>query len=152
MEAVNHNSRKFLFWQKWLYYTSLLFALFGLVLAFFGNNAIFRPYHRMLAQLFYNQNMFPDSTQTFYTFILGPMGATIFVCYFLLACIAQYPFRKKERWARNAIVAGFGIWYFTDALVSIYYGAYFHTFVIHLLVSVPQKALPIIFTWNEFKK
>lgn len=152
MVIRNQENRRFLFWQKWLYYTSLIFALFGLVLALYGNNVLFSPYHKMLAQIFYNSELFPDITHTFYTFILGPIGATIFVCYFLLACIARYPFRRKERWARDAIVVGFSIWYITDALVSIYYGVYFHTFVIHLLVSVPQKALPIIFTWNEFKK
>lgn len=152
MGQAVENSRRFLFWQRWLYYSSLLFALFGLVLAFYGTNPLFQPYQRMLAHVFYNQSQFPDASHTFYQFVLGPLGATIFVCYFLLACIAKYPFRNKERWARNAIVIGFSIWYITDALVAVYYGVYIHTFVIHLLISVPQKALPVIFTWKAFNR
>lgn len=142
----------FQFWWQWLYYSSLLFAVSGLILALYGNNPLFAPYHRMLASIFFNQDTFPEGTQALYVFILGPMGATIAGIYLLLAYIARYPFRRKEKWARNAIVVSFSIWFITDAIVAITYGVLIHSLVIHLLVSVPQKALPLIFTWKEFEE
>jgi hypothetical protein len=152
MKGQAKGEKRFLFWQKWLFYTSLLFALFGLVLAFFGNNPLFEPYHSMLASIFFQQESLPENTRLLYTFVMGPMGATIAVTYILLAYIAQYPFRRREKWARNAIIVGFSVWFITDAIVSIYYGVYFQVLVLHLLISLPQKALPLVFTWKEFEK
>jgi hypothetical protein len=151
MKGKEKGEKRFLFWQKWLFYSSLLFALFGLVLAFYGNNPLFEPYHRMLASIFFQQESLPANTRLLYTFVMGPMGATIAVTYILLAYIALYPFRRREKWARNAIVVGFSVWFITDAVVSIYYGVYFQALVLHLLISVPQKALPLIFTWKAFE-
>jgi len=152
MKSRRLNNKKFKFWQQWLFYSSLLFALFGLTLAFFGDNPVYDPYHKMLAQIFFSQSFFPANTQVLYSFILGPMGATITGSYLLLTYIAYFPFRRKEKWARNAIIVAFGIWFITDAIVGLYYGVYFQVLVLHLLVSVPQKALPLIFTWNDFNR
>lgn len=151
-EFRNRREKRFHFWWQWLYYSSLLFALTGLILALYGNNPLFAPYHTMLANIFFHQDGFPEGTQALYGFILGPMGATIAGIYLLLAFIARYPFRRKEKWARNAIIVSFSIWFVTDAVVAIFYGVLIHSLVIHLLVSVPQKALPIIFTWKEFEE
>ena len=149
-KSNNRGDKRFHFWQQWLYYSSLVFATAGLVLAFYGNNLLFRPYHRMLAKQFFNQDTFPEATQELYTFVMGPMGATMAGIYLLLALIARYPFRRKERWSRNAIAIAFGVWFLADAVVSLYYGVLFQVLLLHLLVSVPQKALPLIFTWNAF--
>lgn len=151
MELRQTPERRFLFWQQWLFFSSLLFALFGIVLAFFGNNPLFEPYHQMLAQIFFREDSIPPATRKLYTFIMGPMGATIASSYLLLAYIARYPFRRKEKWARNAIVVAFGVWFIADSAVAIFYGVYPHTLLLHLLISVPQKALPLVFTWKDFK-
>jgi hypothetical protein len=143
--------KRFHFWQQWLFYSSLLFSAFGLVLALYGNNPLFRPYHEMLFNIFLGQDSLPEDMLRLYTFALGPIGATIAGFYLLLAYVARYPFKQKELWARNAIVVAFGTWFISDAIVSFYNGVYFQILVLHLLVSVPQKALPLIFTWKEFK-
>ncbi len=151
MEHSARHEKGFHFWQQWLFYTSLVFALFGVVLALFGNNPVFRPYHRMLAMIFFDQEAIPESMHKLYTFVMGPMGANIAGFYLLLAYIARYPFKRKERWARSAIIVAFGTWFIIDAIVSFYYGVLFQVLVLHLLVSVPQKALPLIFTWKKFE-
>jgi hypothetical protein len=152
MEKKAKGEARFIFWQQWLFYSSLLFALFGVILAFFGNNPLFEHYHRMLASIFFHKESFPEDTRVLYTFIMGPMGATIAVTYLLLAYIARYPFRQKERWARNAIIVAFSVWFIIDTTVSLYYGVFFHTLLLHLLISVPQKAMPLIFTWKDFSR
>ena len=145
------NSGSFLFWQRWLFYTSLLFALFGIVFAVYGNNPLFLPYNRALAQIFWQSSEVPAEVAPFRAFIWAPLGGTIACCYLLLAYIARYPFRRKESWARNAVIVAFGTWIILDSVVSIYYGVYFQVYIINAF-SFLVKALPLIFTWKYFRK
>jgi len=142
--------KSFIFWQRWLFYSSLLFALFGIVFAVYGNNPFFMSYNKVLAHVFWLSNDIPIEAEPFKAFIWGPLGGTIACCYILLAFIAQFPFRRKELWARNAIMVAFGVWVMLDSAVCIYYGVYFQVFIINAF-SILIKALPIIFTWKEFK-
>lgn len=143
--------KSFIFWQRWLYYSSLLFALFGIVFAVYGNNPFFMPYNKALAHIFWMSDNIPVEIVPFKAFIWGPLGGTIACCYILLAFIAWFPFRRKERWARNAIIVAFGVWVVLDSAICLYYGVYFQIYIINAF-SILVKALPIIFTWREFKK
>jgi len=142
--------KRFIFWQRWLFYTSLLFALFGIVFAVYGNNPFFLPYNRALAHIFWGGQDIPRGVDKFRAFLWAPLGGTIACCYILVAFLAWYPFRKKEKWARNAIMVAFGTWILLDSGACIYYGAYFQVYLINAF-SFLQKALPIIFTWKDFK-
>ncbi len=141
--------RSFIFWQRWLFYSSLLFAVFGIAFAVYGSNPLFLPYNNALARVFCFGNSIPSSIEPFRAFIWGPLGATIACCYILLAFIVWYPFQLKERWARNAIMVAFGVWAALDSSVCIFYGVYFQIFLINGF-SILVKALPIIFTWKDF--
>ena len=148
--AINFRSDTFLFWQRWLFFTSILFALAGIVFAFFGNNILFQPYNKMLAQVFWHSSEFPPQADLFRAFIYAPLGGTIACCYILLAFIAQYPFKEKQPWARNAIITAFSFWVIIDSSLCIYYGVYPQIYLINAF-SIMVKALPIIFTWKSFE-
>jgi hypothetical protein len=139
----------FLFWQKWLFYTSLVFAIAGIAFALLGNNFLFQPYNTMLAKLFWHSSKFPSEADQFRRFIYAPLGGTIACCYILLAFIARYPFKNKECWARNAIIMGFSVWVLIDSSVCLYFGVYPQVYLINVF-SITIKALPIIFTWKHF--
>lgn len=141
----------FIFWQRWLFYTSLLFALFGIVFAIYGDNPLFAPYNHALASIFWHASDIPDEVKPFKAFIWGPLGGTIACCYILLAYITWYPFKRKETWARNAILVAFSTWIILDSTVCVYYGVYFQIYLINAF-SFLQKALPLIFTWKDFSK
>src|ERR1043166_2249167 len=117
--------RSFYFWQRWLFYSSILFALVGILFAVWGDGPIFKIYYKALAAIFWNRDSFPVETEPFRLFICGPVGATIACCYILLAYIAWFPFAKKEPWSRNAIIFGFGIWAIIDSGVCLYYDVCF---------------------------
>lgn len=140
----------FIFWQRWLFYSSLLFALFGITFAVYGNNSLFKPYNDALAHILLNQETLPAQVETFRAFIYAPLGGTIACCYILLAFIAKYPFKRKEKWARNAILVAFGTWIVLDSAACLYFGVYFQIYLINAF-SFLQKALPLIFTWKYFK-
>ncbi len=145
------NPNNFLFWQKWLFISSLIFAFAGIIFAFSGVNFLFLPYDEMLAKVFWDQTAFPIDVIPFRTFIYGPLGGTIACCYTLLAFIAYYPFKEKQIWARNAVVVAFSIWAIIDSAVCIQFGVYQQIYFINAF-SVAVKALPIIFTWKHFLK
>jgi hypothetical protein len=146
----NKRRLSFSFWQGWLFYSSILSALCGIFLAMDGNNPLFIHYNRALARLFWNSAEIPASVEPFRDFIWGPLGGTMACCYILLAYIARFPFGKKELWARNAIIAGFSAWVVLDSVLCLSYGVYFQVYIINAF-SVLVKALPLIFTWREFK-
>ena len=139
----------FLFWQRWLFCTSLLFACFGFVFAIYGNNLLFLPYNKLLSTVFWHRSEFPLEVEPFRAFIYGPLGATIAGFYILLAFIAWYPFREKQKWSRNAIITAFSFWVIIDSSVCLHFGVYPQIYIINAF-SIIVKALPIIFTWNEF--
>src|SRR5664279_4295821 len=141
---------KFIFWQQWLVWSSLLFATFGIIFAIYGNNPLYAPYNKELLNIFgFAKNMASEADE-FRAFIWGPLGGTIACCYILLAFIAWGPFRRKESWARNAIIVAFGIWIILDSAACIYYKVYFQLYIINAF-SLLMKSLPIIFTWKYFK-
>ena len=145
------HDRRFMFWQKWLFYSSLLFAGFGIILALYGDNFLFRPYFNLLAGILWDRESLPSEINTFRAVASGPLGGTIACAYILLAYLAKYPFKNRERWSRNAIIAAFGAWFIIDSAVCLYYGIYFQVWIINL-ISLLQKALPLIFTWSQFRK
>ncbi|MBK5278611.1 MAG: hypothetical protein JJE09_07080 [Bacteroidia bacterium] len=123
----------------------------GIIFAFFGKNILFLPYDKMLAQVFWNTNQFPQQAEPFRAFIYAPLGGTITCAYILLAFIAYYPFKQKQPWARNAIITAFGFWVIIDSAVCIYFGVYAQVYFINVF-SITVKALPIIFTWKSFER
>ena len=140
----------FIFWQRWLFYSSIVFALFGITFAVYGDNPLFKPYNQAIASIFWQVTDTPQEVKLFKKFIFGPLGGTIACCYILLAFIALYPFKRKEIWARNAIIAAFGTWIVLDSAVCLYYGVFFQIYLINAF-SFLQKAMPIVFTWKDFK-
>ncbi len=142
---------RFRFWQLWLFFTSLLFALFGILFALYGDNYFFKFYNDALAQNFFDRPGLLKPTDQFRAFIWGPLGGTIACCYLLLAFIAYYPFRRKEQWAYYAICVAFGTWIVIDSAVSIYYHVYFQAYLINAF-SFVVKILPLIFTKKYFFK
>jgi hypothetical protein len=126
-----------------------MFAVYGVVFAVWGNNMLFMPYNRMIAEVFWHRNQFPPDADQFRAFIYGPLGGTIACCYILLAFIARYPFKEKQTWARNAILSGFSVWVIIDSSICFYYGVYPQIYLVNAFSTI-VKALPIIFTWKEF--
>jgi len=148
---ANRENSRFIFWQRWLVYTSIVFALSGVLFAVYGNSHLFKFYNDALEKIFWDTGKITDETEAFRAFIYAPLGGTIACCYILLTYIAIYPFKRKELWARNAIIIGFGAWIIIDSAACIHYGVYFQSYLINGF-SFLIKALPLVFTWKDFQK
>lgn len=141
----------FHFWQKWLYYSSLFFVFVGILVALFNESIFFELWNRGAAQLFGTNGTLSSDVLSFKEFILGPLGGTISGNYMLLAFVAKYPFKRKEKWAWQAATASLLIWFLIDTSISFYHSAYFNILLINIFTLVVQ-GLPLIFTWKDFYK
>lgn len=139
----------FTFWQKWLYYTSILFAFIGIVLAFFNDSIFFSLWNEQLQIWLGIEGEMPSNLLKFKDFILAPLGGTIAGSYILMAFIAKYPFRNREKWAWQAAVLSLLTWFVIDSSISFYHGAYFNIVLINLFTLVLQ-GLPLVFTRKYF--
>jgi hypothetical protein len=136
----------FLFWQRWLLVSGLLFAAGSVALAIINDEYI-SWYNQKLIAVFGLQKATEESTRLI-SFLRGPMGGTMACCYILLSYIAAFPFQNKETWARDAIVVGFGFWMLLDTAACLYYSMYLQ--VVVNVISLLVKALPLVFTWKYF--
>ena len=90
----------FLFWQRWLLILGIVFVVFGIVMTLpFGANLV----DGLINPVFWGNGAIPDNANAFKTFIYGVLGAAMVGWGVLLAFIAHYPFRQKEKWAWNCL-------------------------------------------------
>ncbi len=139
----------FNFWQKWLYYTSIFFAVVGIAVAFFNNSILFDLWNYYLKIWLGIEGELPAKLLKFKTFILAPLGGTIAGSYVLMAFIAKYPFRNREKWAWQAATFSLLTWFVIDSSLCFYHGAYFNIVLINLFTLVVQ-GLPLVFTKKYF--
>lgn len=146
-----HRKSSFYYWQLWLFYSSILFALSGLLLILFGTQSIFKYYYLAISNILFNTDDLPKDVEIFRRLWVGVIGGTIFACYSLLAFIAYYPFKEKQKWAQMAIIFSFSVWVLLDSYMCYLSRVYFQIYLLNAF-SIIVKALPLIFTWRDFRK
>ncbi len=138
----------FTFWQRWLFLLGIVVAAFGIGMALLNGTAVFDLLDKQINPVFWDQEPLPEPAEAFQGFIYGVLGATMAGWGVFIAFIAHHPFRKRERWAWNCLLAGMLLWYVVDTLISInaqvYFNAAFNTI---LLVLV---GLPLVFSRKHF--
>ena len=144
------HKNNFEFWYNWLLLSSIIFALFGIIVAYFGDSLIFSIYNSYLTQTFWQSDVIPTNIREFKSFIYGPLGGTITGQYVMMLFIVYYPFRKKEAWAWYAIAFSHLFWFIIDSSISIYYKAYFN-FIFVNLFTILVIGPPLIFTKKGFR-
>jgi hypothetical protein len=139
----------FTFWQKWLYVVGLVLVLFGLALAFFNQTAVFDfLFNHQIDPVFWGGQPIGSDAALFQRWAYGVLGATVAGWGIFLAFIAQYPFRRKERWAWTCVAVGLGSWYLVDTGLSLRAGVWFNALFNGALLIL--ACLPLAFTWKEF--
>ncbi len=140
----------FTFWQRWLFLLGIVVAAFGIGMALLNGTAVFDLLDKQINPVFWDQEPLPEPAEAFQGFIYGVLGATMAGWGVFIAFIAHHPFRKRERWAWNCLLAGMLVWYIVDTLISInaqvYFNAAFNTALL-LLVG-----LPLVFSRKHFER
>jgi hypothetical protein len=127
----------FLFWQRWLLVLAIAFVGLGIVMALpFGANL----FDTLINPVFWEDGAMPANVYAFKAFIYGVLGASMAGWGMLFAFIIYYPFQQKEKWAWNALLAGFTLWFVFGLYVSFRAGVYANVvgdIVFYVLVMVP---------------
>lgn len=147
---MESEEKAFNFWQKWLVYANIFFAIFGIVLALFSDSFLFDIHNHYTKEVFFKGNELTENELHFKKFIYGVCGATIAGFQILIVFIAKFPFKKKEKWAYQAMWSGISVWFITDCCLSFYHGA-IHNILLVNLFSFIMMTLPLIFTRKYFK-
>ena len=143
--------KRFDFWQRWLLALGAIMAVFGLLLAFFNQTALFDwLFNNQINPVFWESAALPDVAPDFQRWIYGVLGATLAGWGIFLAFLAYYPFARKERWAWNCIAVGLLVWFASDTAMSLAFAVYFNAFF-NLALFIAGM-LPLLFTWREFHK
>jgi len=141
---------KFKFWQKWLTYANVLTLIVGLLVAFAGNSIFFELHNTYTKAVFFEGQEFTGDILRFKNWLFEIIGGTIVGFHLLMIMISENAFKKKERWAYQALWSGLIAWFLIDSSISVYYGA-IHNLVLINLVALFLIGLPLIMTRNVFK-
>jgi hypothetical protein len=123
--------------------------VFGLLLAFFSQS----PFMDVLFNQYFDPVFWPDNqvsagTMQYKAWVSGVLGSVIASWGLLIAFIAHYSFKSREKWAWNGIAAAVVFWFVVDTTCSLCYGvtvnAVFNLFTLILFV------LPLLFTRKYF--
>jgi hypothetical protein len=142
----------FTFWHKWLLVVSLMIAAFGVMMALLSGTPLFDLFNNQIDPAFWGASasaaLVGEAARRFQQWLYGVWGATVAGWGITLAYVARYPFRRKERWVWNGLVAGLLVWFVLDTALSALYGVYFNVaFNVALIVLA---GLPVVFTRKEF--
>ena len=138
----------FAFWQRWLFVVGLAIVVFGILMAVLSGSPLFDLFNRQIDPSFWGREQSLGTILRFQHWIYGVWGATIAGWGVFLAFIAHFPFRNKEKWARNCLILGLLAWFVLDTSISLFYSVYFNAaFKTALLILA---GLPIVFTRKEF--
>jgi hypothetical protein len=141
--------KNFLFWQKWLTYANAMIIVVGILVAFAGNSFFFELHNAYTKEVFFNGNEFTPEVLRLKNWLFGIIGGTIVGFHILMVMISENAFKKKEKWAYNAMWLGLLSWFCIDSFISVYYGAFYNVWIINL-VALLVIGLPLVMTRNDF--
>lgn len=142
-------NHKFLFWQKWLTYANVLTIGVGLLVAFWGNSIFLDIHNQFTLETFFGGNAITEEVLLFKNWLFGIIGGTIVGFHVLMIMISENAFKKKERWAYQALWYGLLSWFVIDSGISIYYRAIYNVVLINL-VALILIGFPLVMTRKEF--
>lgn len=148
---MTKSDKHFNFWQKWLSYANVLTVFVGLLAAFAGNSVFFELHNQGTRDVFFDGQAFDADVLQLKNWLFGIIGGTIVGFHLLMWMISEFAFKKKERWAYNAMWLGLLSWFCIDSGISLYYGAVHNVTLINL-VALVLIGLPLVMTYGYFKK
>jgi len=135
----------------WLKIVSILFAVFGIIIALFNQTTIFQvAFNTQINPVFWINSELTTETLFFQRWIYGLLGATCLMVGILIFFIVKNSFARKEKWAWNCLLVGLAAWFIIDTPISMYFRVYFNVvFNIVLLLAV---LLPLVLTRKDFNR
>ncbi len=141
---------RFKFCVMWLKIVSILFSLFGVIIALFNQTYIFQIiFNNQINPIFWGSANLSVEVLHFQQWIYGLLGATCLMVGILIFFIVENAFAKKEKWAWNCLLFGLIAWFVIDESISLYFRVYFNAvFNLILLIAI---IIPLFLSIKDFK-
>ena len=138
--------KELIFWVNWLKIVSIVFASFGIFLAFFNQIPFFAD---LINPVFFEETLISSELRYFQQWLYGLLGATCVMVGILIFFIVDNAYRNRDRWAWKCILIGLIGWFIIDQPISLYFSVYFNVvFNFGLLIAV---LIPLICTKRYFE-
>ena len=122
--------------------------MLGILMALVSGTPLFDVFNRQIDPAFWETEAIDEAARRFQHWMYGLWGATIAGWGIFLTYVVSYPFKKKEKWARNCLIVGLLVWFVLDtslsAICKVYFNVAFNTALLVLVM------LPLVFTRKEF--
>jgi len=139
----------FNFWQKWLVGVGIYHVVFGLVLAFFVQTDFMdRYFNQHFDSIFWPDNKISLGAEQYKNWSSSVLGTVVAGWGTLIAFLAYYPFKSREKWAWSCIAAAVTLWFVVDTACSLYYGVTINA--IFNLITFSLFAAPLHITRKHF--
>ncbi len=141
---------RFEFFRKWLVVANVIAVCVGLLVAFASESIVFDVYNHYTREVYFAGVEASADTARMMRWLFGVIGGTIVGFHVIMIFLAVSPFRRRERWAHRAMVAGMLAWFVIDSALSLREGALHNV----LLINIPALVMigiPLVATWREFK-
>ncbi|MFC1718730.1 hypothetical protein ACFL6S_34075 [Candidatus Poribacteria bacterium] len=139
---------KFSFWLRWLLVVGVTICIFGIIMAFLSGTVLFKPLNSQINPVFWDTKDVDGAVKGYQQWIMGVLGATMTSWGIFVLFIVHYPFRNKEKWSWNCLIAGLLVWFFIDNSISLYFRVYFNAIFNTILFVLVM--LPLVFTRKCF--
>ncbi len=134
----------------WLKVVSILFSIFGIVIALFNQTHLFQiAFNSQINPTFFGNTGLPVEVSHFQQWAYGLLGATCLMVGILIFFIVHNAFAKKEKWAWYSLLWGLVGWFAIDESVSLYFQVYFNA--IFNLVLFAAVLIPLCLSLKDFK-
>lgn len=138
---------RFGFWQKWLLVATEIYIIFGLFIVVFNSTVLFDLFNKPIYAIFFGTAV-PPSVIPFQGWLYALMGSILAAWGLNMFFITNNAFKKREKWAWQALLSGLLLWYVLDSTASVYFGVLFNAALntVFLIIGL----LPLYFTRKQF--
>jgi len=140
---------RFLFWQKWLTLANVFALLVGLWVAFAGNTFPLSIHNAFTEEVFLDGESFSPQVLALKNWLFGIIGGTIVGFHLLMIFISEHAFKKKEKWAYQAMWLGLLSWFCIDSGISIFSHAGYNVWLINAPALI-MIGTPLLATYKAF--
>jgi hypothetical protein len=139
----------FRFWQKWIFWASLIIITFGVFLAFLNGTFLFSWMNDGINSPFWpDANLMTPAIRQYQQFSTGLLGSLMASWGLTFLFISHFAFQRKEEWAWNCLAASVGLWFLMDESLSLFYRVYFNALA--NLGFLALLAIPLLFIRKNF--
>jgi hypothetical protein len=108
---------------RWLMGVNAFTAILGLALVVAGPRVL-PPYYVLVNRALWGQVDLPPQASVLYPWLFAVLGATIAGTAVARLFITHYPFRNRQPWGWNALVASYLVWFIPDTAASLVHGVW----------------------------